>query len=268
MKSKLFFILFLSLFFLSLISATPPFQQGTFTNGYEIKIPPFDTFKQNTSLTLNFHVFNSSNGVPIDNTSTNCYLHFYNSFGEQILETEVPHSDSNVDNEWEIVLTAGNISTAGNYGYNIQCYSTTDDLGGFTTTEVIITSTGYEQTTAQSISSMIYLFLMLFLTGMFLFIGFKLTDSDVFWVLGVFFIFLSLIFLVYDSWLGYEYQFKYVGAANSAAMPEILFYIFLGLVGIGLLVAVVLLFKRLPELIKWFQVNFKKSEDGWDEDKF
>lgn len=132
-----------------------------------------------------------------------------------------------------------------------------------------VTQTGYKQTTAQGIGSMIYLFLMVSLTIIVLFIGFKLTSSDVLWVLGVFMIFISMFLMTYDFWLGYEYQIKYAGAAASTSVPEIIFYLYLSSLGMGLLVAGILLFKRLPDLIKWFKVVMKKnSEDGWDNDRF
>lgn len=128
-----------------------------------------------------------------------------------------------------------------------------------------VTPTGYKQTTAEGIGSMVYLFLVIFMTALLLFVGFKLSETEMLWVLGVFFMFLSLLMMLYDLWLGYEYQLKYVGYAGSVAIPETLFYLFLFSVVAGLLVGGVLLFKKLPEVINWFKVNVKgESEDGWD----
>lgn len=144
MGKKRIFLIVSFLFLISLISfisAQPPFAQtGTFTEGYEIKYPPFSTFKQNTDVTLNFHVFNITNGVPIDNSSTNCYLHIYLSQGTQEYETEVSHSNTNVINEWEINVDKGNFTASGDGAYVIQCNSTI--LGGFESVSFEITKSG------------------------------------------------------------------------------------------------------------------------------
>lgn len=128
----------------------------------------------------------------------------------------------------------------------------------------LITRTGYQQTTGEGINAFAYLALMVFLTCFFIYAGFKLSETEELWVLGIFLFFLAFIFVIYDSWLGYEYQLKYVGAAASSAIPEVLFYILLLVISAGLLTAGILLFKRIPKIIKLLQVKFKKNKDGWD----
>lgn len=128
-------------FFLGFVNAALPFAQtGNFGEGYEIKYPPFETYKQNTDITFNFHVFNISNGVPIDDSLTSCFIHIYISQGEQEYEFEVPHSITNVNNEWEINIDKGNFTSLGDYAYIIQCNSTT--LGGFESVAFKITNSG------------------------------------------------------------------------------------------------------------------------------
>lgn len=166
-KSKrgilILFLLAFMFFSLSNIQAAPPFQTGTFTNGYEIKVPPIIVLKQNTNFDFNFHVFNISNGLPIDNSSTSCFLHIYNSTGEQIT-VDVPHIESNIPNEWEITVLGGNFSQTGVMGYSVQCNSTT--LGGFTTNNFLVTGSGQEVSTS---ASLIYILVSLFIFGMFAF---------------------------------------------------------------------------------------------------
>jgi uncharacterized membrane-anchored protein YitT (DUF2179 family) len=134
--------IFIFLFSFNLIHADPPFAQPqNLLGGYEIKIPPFDTFKQNEDLNLNFHLFNLSNGVPIDNSSTDCFIHLYQSNGIQELEIEVPHESFNtINNEWEILILGDNFSGIGNYAYIVQCNSSS--LGGFESISFSITPSG------------------------------------------------------------------------------------------------------------------------------
>lgn len=130
-----------------------------------------------------------------------------------------------------------------------------------------ITKTGYKQTESESIGSLSFLALIVALTFVFGLIGFKFLESDLFWVLGIFFIFLSLILVVYDFWLGVVYHQLYIGNVYESTIPQILFYIFFIAVVIGVIVAGLLLFKRIPSYIR--QVfPFLKREDGWDENVF
>lgn len=162
---KLLLILICSIFFISLISAAPPFiQQGAFTEGYEIKFPPLFTAKQNTDFNINIHVYNQSNGIPIDNSSTSCSLHLYNSLGNQQLESIIPHStEPTANNEWEINIDGGNFTEVGSYAYVIQCNSSS--YGGFESVGFEVTSTGTDFSVEKSI-----LYLGLFSILIFLFI--------------------------------------------------------------------------------------------------
>lgn len=162
MNKKLFFLIFGILFLFSLVSvsAVPPFQTGASDTGYQIKFPQIQTLTQNTNFTLNFHIFNISNGVPIDNSSTVCVLHFYGIQGNQEFEVNVSHSNSiTVNNEWEILMLAGNISETGEYSYVIQCNSLTDNLGGFNAVGLLVTPTG-EPIDGVQLASRIFLILL------------------------------------------------------------------------------------------------------------
>ena len=158
-----FVLLIIFIMFFSIIDAQPPFAQPqNLLGGYEIKIPPFDIFQQNKNVNLNFHLFNLSNGVPIDNSSTDCFLHLYKSNGDQILDIEVPHeSFQTINNEWEILILGNNFSEVGDYGYIIQCNSTS--LGGFESISFSITPSGKDIEIGESI---IYFILVLILIGL------------------------------------------------------------------------------------------------------
>lgn len=161
-KINLFLVIFISLLFAGIVSAAFPFIQSN-VNGYNIKIPVIGTLKQNQDFLFNFHVYNSSNGVPIDNSSTDCVMHLYDPTGNQIMQENVPHSDEpTVDNEWEITILGGNLSSIGSYAYVVQCNSTS--LGGFEGVGVEVTSTGIALTTASSVvyASMFFLLMAFF----------------------------------------------------------------------------------------------------------
>jgi len=153
----LFFIITLFLILIPLINAQPPFAQNpTFTNGYEIKIPLFRTLRQNEDFRFSFHVYNISNGVPIDNSTTNCNFHLYNSSGEHIVEgNNFSYTTGHgAINEWEILILGGNFSDVSSYSYLVSCNSPL--LGGFESISFEVTTTGDSLETPNSI---IYLIL-------------------------------------------------------------------------------------------------------------
>lgn len=140
----------LFLFLLSFITAQPPFMQtGAFTEGYSIKVPQEGNVLQSQNYDFAFHVFNISNGIPIDDTSTSCYFHLYNQSGEHILQTDATYSPSNIDNEWEVFVLGGNFSTPGDYAYIIQCNSTV--LGGYESVGFTVTNAKVSISTSEAI---------------------------------------------------------------------------------------------------------------------
>jgi len=155
-------------------------------------------------------------------------------------------------------------SNIGTYLVNGFCSNGSDSIVWAYDFEV--TPTGVLQTTSQGIGSAIYLILMLFLTGLFLYGGFKFSESEYLWVLGIFSIFLCFIFVVYDVWLAYEYQKNWTGMALSG-MPETLFYMFLILLVSGFLVSLALLFTKWKKLYKYIkkEIKDKKEEQEMDE---
>lgn len=165
MKKGLIFVLIITSFialFSFIVSAAPPFVQSTqqFNEGYVIKIPQISILKENTNFNFNFHVFNISNGFPINNESTSCAFHLYNKTGNQILEIAVPHSSSpTVNNEWDIDIDGNNFSYVGSYAYTIQCNST--DLGGFESVGIEVTSNGKEINYNYLIANLILIFIFI-----------------------------------------------------------------------------------------------------------
>lgn len=154
-----------------------------------------------------------------------------------------------------------NTHLLGNYGYCMV-----GDVDGVATSvckPFIVTTNGLLQTTSQGIGSAVFLFLILALTILFGWMGFKLSESKTLWIVGIFFLFLSVLFVVYDVWLGYEYHKNFTGLSNSG-MPETIFYIFLFLLVVGLLSSLALLFTRWKYLARYIKKEIK-SKNGDDE---
>ena len=119
-------LLFMFVFFLipvinaKVISTT---QTTQFSEGYNIKYPTLINTYQNESHDFYFHVFNISNGKPIDNSTTSCYFHMYSeTTGEHIWnQTAIHETFKDVSNEWEIELNHNNFTSLGLYSYILQC---------------------------------------------------------------------------------------------------------------------------------------------------
>lgn len=184
-----------------------------------------------------------------------------------------PNSTIAISNQAMVSQGAGvwtydfsNTSQLGRYDVNGE-----GDLNGVATGfDVLwfeVTPSGITQTTSQGIGSAIFLFLMLSLTILFGWMGFRLSESKSLWILGIFFLFLSVLLIVYNVWLGVEYHRNFTGLTNSA-MPEIIFYIFMFLLVSGFLSGLALLFLRWKELGRYIkkEIQKKKEDEEFDDD--
>ena len=172
-------LLFLVIVLTSFVSAIPPvLQDSNFAGGYEIKVPFIGTLKQNQDFTFNFHLFNISNGYPIDNSSTNCYFDLYNSSGVHLVEVIIPHENSIKVNEWELKVLGGNFSAIGQYGYIVQCNSSASSLGGVEEVGFEVTYTGNKIDTGQSILYIPLFAMIIFTFIMILFFINKLPSAN------------------------------------------------------------------------------------------
>ncbi|MHA1481997.1 MAG: hypothetical protein ACTSQA_00990 [Candidatus Heimdallarchaeaceae archaeon] len=169
METKILMLLVVSLFFITGISAQPSFlQDPEFIEGYEIKIPIIGTIPEGQSISFHFHVFNISNGVAIDNSTTNCSFHLYNNSGSHIfIKSPLTIFDNEFD--FEVMVDGGNF-TVGEYSYIIQCESSTYDLGGFESVSIIVTKTGI-LISIQEVLLLVFALSLLFLLCLGLFIA-------------------------------------------------------------------------------------------------
>ena len=128
-----------------------------------------------------------------------------------------------------------------------------------------VTPTGISSSTAQGIGGVAFLGLMLILTLLGIYGGTKLIKNKTWWVYGILAWGFSIMLLVYDVWLGYEYSLTILGSGSS--MPQTIFWMFLFVLVAGFLISVALLFLRWKEVLRWFkQEVLKKQEDKDDMD--
>lgn len=139
------------------------------------------------------------------------------------------------------------------------------------TYDFFVSPLGQIQTTSQGIGSLGFLFLMVSLMLIFGFIGFRLFKNDTWWILGIFFTFLSILLLVYNTYLGFEYNRLFTGSQNSG-VPEVIFYILLAVIVSGTLASIGLLFLQWKKVLKYIKKEVRRKEvddqttEDWDVD--
>jgi hypothetical protein len=129
-----------------------------------------------------------------------------------------------------------------------------------------ITSTGSSQTTAEGLGGLAYIGVMIFLMGLFGWLGFKFSETKTLWVLGVLFIVFSLLLLGYVMWLSIEYRTNFTGANNNSGMAETLFFIFTIIIYGGLISWGIYGIVNYKKIFEWFKsaVKSKDKGDDWD----
>ena len=171
-----------------------------------------------------------------------------------------------IGNDFNYTIDSGNFSLLGDICFGIACV---DSIANIETGSICrtVTPNGVVQSTAQGIGGAVFLGLMLVLTFIFGWTGFKLAESDKLWILGIFFLFLSVLFMVYDVWLGYEYHRNFTGNADSS-MPEIIFYVFMFLLVAGFVISLLLLFTHWKEYARYIKREIKDKDYNLKEDEF
>lgn len=244
---KLLLFLLLGMFLISLASVNAEIQTlGTFKQGSEINL--------------------IQSGADMEFCNITSILK-PNSVSLGLGEIEMT-KDGNIFN---YTLTSGNTQNLGQYIVNGYCYDGTGDVVWAYTFE--ITPLGISQSTSQGIGSFGYLILMITLMFVFGYISFKFFNTENWWIMGIFFGFLSLIFLVYNSWLGYSYH-KAVTGLPTSNMPETFFWMLLFLLVLGSLTCVTLLFRHWRKIFKYMKREIKRKEpsdkdlEDWDVDEW
>ena len=142
MKPYIYFFLVLILVTTLVTAQQPPFSQ-MINEGLSIDFIKINTYEQNQDFTYNFHVFNTSNGVKLTNSSTNCTFHLFDNTGVHIIqEMEIPFDV--IGEDWELTVLGGNFSRLGQYAYMVDCQSI-EGFGGSVSTNFDVTADGNER---------------------------------------------------------------------------------------------------------------------------
>jgi len=119
-------LLFLFLFSLNFISTKDIYLTAENTeNGFIIVEPLQKTLKQNYDYTYSFFIYNESNGVLIDNSTTNCTLYIVDSDGNLIYNQ---NSNYTSDGYWKNDIPKSTFLELGIYSYGVKCEG--EGLGG------------------------------------------------------------------------------------------------------------------------------------------
>ena len=176
-KKVFLLVVFLSIFLISLVSAAPPVSIViNIQEGLNIDFPKFEVIEQEHDHLFSFHVFNISNGIELDNTTTNCSFELYNQTGTHLIIIEnVPYDT--IDKDWDVNILGGNFSTLGDYSILIACESTFNK-GGFVNFQFEVTPTGMGNTLG-------FYILILVISIFFIVLGFWIGDPWIV-ILGTF----------------------------------------------------------------------------------
>lgn len=149
MKKIILFIT-LSIILFNLVSAVPPFQFGSevITKGLVIESPVYSTLKNSEDFHYNFHVFNATSGKLMDNTTTTCYFHLYDSTGDVIFSIYNVGMNGN-EHTFSVTILGTNFTENTKGGFLTHC--NTSDVGGFVSGGFYVTPTGFQLDEARAI---------------------------------------------------------------------------------------------------------------------
>jgi len=142
--NKLSLLLGIIILSLAFVSAVPPFQTSTTTDGCFVEYPKIDTFKIGTQTAFNFHISNVTSGKAFTNTTHSCEFHLYNKLGEHIARMQAAYDGL----DFEVTAPASNFSQYGEMSYIFYCNNSYS--GCLASAPMEITPNGFTITTAQS----------------------------------------------------------------------------------------------------------------------
>ncbi len=136
-----------------LVLGVPSSKDAVTDTGFEILHPIYNTIAEDVDFDFHMHLINRTNGVPI-HEDTSCYLDVYNQSGNP----QGSYFDDTPDTgfDYEMLISASNISTSGEYNFVGHCNNSVDG-GGFEF-DIEVTVSGREFTTS---STWVYLFSIL-----------------------------------------------------------------------------------------------------------
>jgi len=140
MNKKLFGLMFMFLFAITLVSAVPPVQSTVIAiEGIEIESANFDYLKANTSHIFRFRAYNASNNVFLNDAMVNCSMGIVDNYGNYLFQQ--PNVVS-TGYQFNVSVSAGNFTEEGIYHKGINCIMDDGTAGGVLTQSFEITTTG------------------------------------------------------------------------------------------------------------------------------
>lgn len=127
---RVIFLIVITLALISAGAAAAPIKSFAVANdGYDIDVPLFSYIIKNTEMSYYVHVYNKTNGMPI-NSEINCSLRVYNVSGAHIYT----NSTITASETWgyDFPISASTFNTIGEMQFLVQCSNTTKNEGGFT----------------------------------------------------------------------------------------------------------------------------------------
>lgn len=213
-----FFFFFL---FLSLVSAVAPITEISINlnDGLNIDFPKFATVQQNQDFLFHFHTFNISDGIRMDNTTTNCSFELYNFGGEEQFTIDNVEYE---DGDWIVNISSGNFTRTGDYAYLVECH--TNSLGGFISFPFRVTPNGEELTQSKNNLFMggLFLLIIFFIGSLICIYKFDhyIAKFVFYWVSH-----LLIILIFFSAW---QFTNSYaVGYVGLAGIFRVFFYFFI-----------------------------------------
>lgn len=219
-------------------------------------------YKSGQDIDLKVPCFNNGTYCSI---STACNITIQYPNGSALIHNQV------MDNQvsyYNYTIPRNYTGINGNYFSSMSCCGSSC---GYSTFTFDITPNGFNQTTAQGINSLAYLIILVALTFFLGWLGFKLIDTEYWWAFGILLLVLSLFLVVYDVWVGYEYQAILTGLGEANTM-QVFFVILLVVIGAGMTVAVIVMLKNWSKLKGKIKEAITEDQgeddDGWDNNNF
>lgn len=199
MKKKIYIILILGIFLISLTSAVPPVTQvGQFPSGYIIIEAQQQNVKFGEHYTYHFFLYNASNGITIDNSTVTCELFSSDLNGDIVLATNVSY---NVEGGyWYYNISSYIFNYTGYYSYGVNCQN--GGFGGALAGAFEVTNNGipHSESRTQSMSNGIWVLFLIFVVMFlgYLFINAKSPIKWTFFLIAIMFL-MQTLFILFTS---------------------------------------------------------------------
>ena len=133
--------------------AQPPFAEPVVgaVGGLQIDFNKFLFYPINENIEFNFHVYNSSNFL-VDNTTTSCIFHFFNLTGEHLVEQSLDYDP--IGNDFFFIINNNTIEELEFYSVLVNCNNSFE--AGFSSYEFRATINGQNPSEENNILAIVF----------------------------------------------------------------------------------------------------------------